>query len=251
LLPEVGFIRSIADRAVGRTGWPDARRWVSRSSIDFFRSKHPAAALCLSAAAYLVNASARNLRWVALTLAVGTFPMLVPNMGNSMREEYANFSYVIVGLISLIFLIAPGRYWSAKSYLAALVSVFFVGVVGSGSVIFYLVLYLMPVWGGAFLIFKSSKYTGRIENVFWRVGLIFIAAGFALAFREFNENFDVFTVTIYANRNPALTELSAWLVPLLVAVGIVATCFAVIRLIPRYPKPVPETIEPSDQVNPL
>ena len=128
------------------------------------------AALCLSAATYLVNRSPRNLRWVALTLAVGTFPMLVPNMGNSMREEYDNFSYVIVGLIALIFLIAPGRYWSAKGYLAALVSVFFVGVVGSGSVIFYLALYLMPVWGGAFLIFKSSKYTGRIENAFWRIG---------------------------------------------------------------------------------
>ena len=204
------------------------------------------AALCLSAASYLVNGSRRNLRRVALALAVGSSPLLVPGMSGSLREEYHNFSYVIVGLLSLMLLIAPGRYWKLKTYLAVLVIVFFIGVVGSGSVIFHAALYLMPVWGGAFLIFRAPKHRKRIDNALWRVGLLFMAAGFIFALHVFWKNLYLSPPIVeYTNRDPALTELSMWLAPLLVAVGIVATCFAVIRLIPRQPDAQPETVESS------
>ena len=43
-------------------------------------------------------------------------------------------------------------------------------------------------------------------------------------------------------RGAALTYAVAWLV----AVGIVATCFAVIRLIPRQPTPMLEATQPSE-----
>lgn len=210
------------------------------------------AALCLSAAAYLVNGSARNLRWVALALAVGSSPLLVPGMSSLLREEYENFSYVIVGLFALIFLIAPGRYWKLTTYLATLVILFFIGAV-SGSVVFHAALYLMPVWGGIFLIFRAPKHRKRIENALWRVGLTFVAAGFALALHEYWISFDLqlHTGFEFANRDPALRELSAWLAPLLVAVGIVATCFAVVRLVPRQPNAIPERMEGLEQSNPL
>ena len=173
-------------------------------------------------------------------------------MSGFLREEYESFSYVIVGLFALIFLIAPGRYWKLTTYLATLVILFFIGAV-SGAVVFHAALYLMPLWAGAFLIFKSSKYARRIENALWRVGLIFVAAGFALAFHEFWKSFDlqIHTGLEFVNRDPALRELSAWLAPLLVAVGIVATCFAVVRLVPRQPNPTLEAAEPSNQTNPL
>jgi hypothetical protein len=211
------------------------------------------AALCLSAATYLVNGSARNLRLVALALAVGISPLLVPGLSGLLREEFYNFGYVIVGLLALIFLIAPGRYWQLKTYLATLVTVFFIGVVGSGSVVFQVVLYFIPVWGGGFLIRSTSRYRKRIENIFWRTGILFMAAGFILAFYEYSRGIDIspHTGLEYLNHNPALRELSAWLAPLLAAVGIVATCFAVIRLIPHQPDAQPIPIELSDKTNPL
>jgi hypothetical protein len=212
------------------------------------------AAMSISAVTYLVHGSARNLPWVALALAVGTLPTpLDPQTSELTNGQFQNLSCLIVGLMFVIFLIAPQRYWKLKGCIAALFSVFFLGAIldDMGFSLFYFALFFMPLWGGAFLIFTTSKYRTRIENACWRIGLVFIASGFILAFLEFRENIDLDTVLGYTSRDPALRELSAWLPPLLVAIGIVATCFAVVRLIPRQPDAQPVPIEPADQTNPL
>ena len=218
------------------------------------------AALCLSAAAYLVNGSARNLRWVALTLIIGVLPTLLNPFGNDLPDgKFQNLTCFVVGAIFLALLFAPKRYGKLSNYIAAFLSVFFLSAIldDFGFLLIYSSLYFISFWGSALLIFSEPKYIQRVEISFWRASLVSMAAGFVLAMLEFRENFVFDDVSdsrfppSFPDNNPALTELSAWLAPLLVAVGIVATCFAVVRLVPRQPNPTLEAAEPSNQTNPL
>ncbi len=96
-------------------------------------------------------------------------------------------------------------------------------------------LYLMPIWGSVLLVFQSSNYDGMIEVRLWRAGLVAMGIGFVIAFVEFQQNADIdfdFGGPIgYRGASPLLHDLSMWLSPALVAVGIFTTCLAVIRLI--------------------
>lgn len=219
-----------------------------------------AAALSLSAGTYLVNGGVGNLRRVALTFAAGVLPTLLGlNVEEAINGQFQNLSCCIVGLIFPAFLFFPQQYWKPKSATAVLLIAFLLGAILNdiGFSLFYLPFYFMSLWAGAVLIFSTPKYARHIEITFWHVGLVMMAAGFIWAFLEFRIYYVIDDIPnsrlppSFPNDNLVLTELSAWLAPLLVAAGIGATCFAVVRLIPRQLHLIRETAESSDQTNPL